>query len=172
LSFIVRDQEVEDSNPFAPTTYFWESTIYTTRARHETAKSAGSETKRSCLLSIGRERSLFFEFMALQREVRFTGNPILGKSSTRLTLWDEKPKSGSSSVSSPRCDLATALFAGNHQRKCLLQRFCAKAKALLRETRANPSGLHSTGVGGTRRWTSKVPRRLAPVAYAISRTGF
>jgi hypothetical protein len=122
----------------SPRPLFLESTLYITRERHENAKSVWSKTKRSCLNSVGRERSLFFEFMALQRDVRFTGNPILGRLGTRSALWEEKPSSGSSSVSSPRCDPATALIAGNHQRKCLLQRFRAKAKALLSETRANP----------------------------------
>jgi hypothetical protein len=33
-------------------------------------------------MSVGLERSLFFEFIALQREIRFTGNPIFGKLGT------------------------------------------------------------------------------------------
>jgi hypothetical protein len=57
--------------------------------------SAWSKTKRSCLNSVARERSLFFEFMVLQREVRLTGNPILGKLGPRSALWEEKPKLGS-----------------------------------------------------------------------------
>ena len=50
-------------------------------------------------MSVGLERSLLFEFIALQREIRFTGNPILGKLGTGSVLCGEKQKLSSSSVS-------------------------------------------------------------------------
>jgi hypothetical protein len=59
--------------------------------------NAWYETKLSCLVSVGRERSLVFGFSTLQREVLSIGS--FGKLGTRSVLCDEKPKSGSSSVS-------------------------------------------------------------------------
>jgi hypothetical protein len=67
----------------SPRPFFLESTIYIARELHKNPKSAWSETKRPCLISVGRQRSLCFEFFALQWEVRLTGNPILGKLGTR-----------------------------------------------------------------------------------------
>jgi hypothetical protein len=61
--------------------------------------SAWCETKRSFLVSIGRERSLIFGLSTLQRDVLSIGCSILAKLGTRSVLCDEKPKSGSSSVS-------------------------------------------------------------------------
>ncbi len=67
----------------SPRPLLLKSTIYITRERPENAKSAWSETKRPFLISVGRQRSLCFELIALQWEVRLTGNPILGKLGTR-----------------------------------------------------------------------------------------
>jgi hypothetical protein len=82
-----------------PDEAFIESTLYSTPERLANTKSVRSKTKRSCLNTLGPKRSLFREFTALRLEVRFTGNPILGKSGTRSALWEEKPTPGSSSVS-------------------------------------------------------------------------
>jgi hypothetical protein len=67
----------------SPRPLLLESTIYISRERLENAKSAWSETKRSFLASLGRERSLFFELIASGQEFCFTGNSILGKLGTR-----------------------------------------------------------------------------------------
>jgi hypothetical protein len=75
LARLVRDQEVGGSNPLAPTTCFRVQRF----TPHENAKSAWLETEHSCLMPVGRKRSLFFEFIALQRKFRSTGNRILGK---------------------------------------------------------------------------------------------
>jgi hypothetical protein len=67
----------------SPRPLFLESTIYITRERLENAKSAWLETKHLCIMPVGRQHSLCFELIALQWEVRLTGNPILGKLGTR-----------------------------------------------------------------------------------------
>jgi hypothetical protein len=59
----------------SPRPLFLESMIYITRERHENAKSVWSKTRRSCLNAVGHERSLFFEFTALQREVAAQPHP-------------------------------------------------------------------------------------------------
>ena len=61
---------------------------YITSERHENAKSAWAETKHSCLIPVGRKRSLFFGFSALQRKVRFTANPFFEKIGTGSGLLD------------------------------------------------------------------------------------
>jgi hypothetical protein len=83
----------------SPRPLFLESMIYVTPERHENAESAWSETKRCFLTVVGRERSLFFEFIALRQDFCPPRNPILGRLGTTSALWDEKPKSSSRSAS-------------------------------------------------------------------------
>jgi len=54
--------------------------------------SAWYETKRSYLISIGRERSLSFELIALRQEFCFTGNPILGRFRSKISPLGRKTK--------------------------------------------------------------------------------
>jgi hypothetical protein len=61
--------------------------------------SAWSETKHSCLIPAGRERSLSFELITLRQEFCFTGNLVLKELSTRSALREEKQNSSSSSAS-------------------------------------------------------------------------
>jgi hypothetical protein len=68
------------------------STIYITRGRHENPQGARSETKRSCLTSVGRRGSLFLEFITLQREVRVTDHPVFEKVRTGLGFWKKNQK--------------------------------------------------------------------------------
>ena len=83
----------------SPRPSIFESATYNFSSSRKSAMSAWHETKRSCLISVGRERSLSFEFIALRQEFCFTGNPVLGKLPTRSALWEEEPKSSSSSAS-------------------------------------------------------------------------
>jgi hypothetical protein len=57
----------------SPRPLFLESTICVTGKSRENPKSAWYETKHLCLMPAGCKRSLLFEFIALQREVRFLG---------------------------------------------------------------------------------------------------
>jgi hypothetical protein len=50
------------------------------------------KTKRSCLMSVGRERSLSFEFIVLQRKVRFTDNQVFEKVGTGSGFWKKNQK--------------------------------------------------------------------------------
>jgi hypothetical protein len=50
-------------------------------------ESAWLETKHSCLMPVGRKRSLYFEFIALQRKVRFTDHPVFEKVGTGSGFW-------------------------------------------------------------------------------------
>jgi hypothetical protein len=83
---LVRDQEAGGSNPLAPTTSLESTTSIAGKSR-EHPESAWYETNRSCIMSAGRERSLFFEFFALQQAVRFTDNPTFERVGTGSGFW-------------------------------------------------------------------------------------
>jgi hypothetical protein len=83
---LVRDQEVEGSNPFAPTTLFRINNLYHTRATRKCEERL-ARNQASLFHALGRKRSLFFEFIALQREVRFTDNSVFGKVGTGSGFW-------------------------------------------------------------------------------------
>src|ERR1700732_4822184 len=89
LARLVRDQEVEGSNPFAPTTSFRIRDLLYTR----NPQSAWLETKHSCLMPVGRKRSLFVQFIALQPKVRFTDHPVFEKVGTGSGFWKKNQKS-------------------------------------------------------------------------------
>jgi hypothetical protein len=99
LSFIVRDQEVGGSNPLAPTTLF--SDLPHTKIR----RAPWLETKHLCLTPLGRKRSLLFEFIALQRKVRFTDNPFFEKVGTGSGFWKKNQKARSKPCVLPKCRL-------------------------------------------------------------------
>jgi hypothetical protein len=82
----------------SPRPSFVESATFNFSNSRKSTMSTWYETKRSYRVSVGRERSLSFEFIALRQEFCFTGNPILGKLSTRSALWEEKQKSNSRSA--------------------------------------------------------------------------
>ncbi len=88
LARLVRDQEVGGSNPLAPTTSFRIRDLLHTK----NPESAWLETKHSCLMPVGRKRSLFFEFIALQRKVRFTDHPVVEKVGTGSGFWKKNQK--------------------------------------------------------------------------------
>jgi len=54
------------------------------------AMSAWHETRRSCVVSAGRERSLSFECIVLPPEFCFTAILVLRKLGTRSAFWEEK----------------------------------------------------------------------------------
>jgi hypothetical protein len=110
LARLVRDQEVEGSNPFAPTTSFRIRDLLHTK----NPERAWLETKHSCLMPVGRKRSLFFEFIALQRKVRFTDDPFFEKVGTGSGFWKKNQKARSKSCVLPRCHSATAFIVSNH----------------------------------------------------------
>jgi len=69
---------------------------------------------------------LFFEFIALQREVRFTDNPIFEKVGTGSGFWKKYQKAWFKSCVLPRCHSATAFIASNHPRQDLPLPFRAR----------------------------------------------
>ncbi len=101
----------------SPRPIFLESTIYTTLERPENAKSAWLETKHSCLMPVGRERSLFFELIALQWEVRVTDNPIFEKAGTGSGFWKKNQKARFKFCVLQRYHSATAFMASNHPKQ-------------------------------------------------------
>jgi hypothetical protein len=54
-------------------------------------------------MPVGRKRSLFFEFIALQREVRFTDNPTFEKVGTGSGFWKKNQKARFKSCVLRRC---------------------------------------------------------------------
>jgi hypothetical protein len=135
LARLVRDQEAGGSNPLAPTTLF-RSTIYIKRERLEYAKSSSSETKRSCLMSVGRKRSLFIEFISLQRKVHFTDHPVFEKAGTGSGFSKKNQKARFKSCVLPRCHSATAFIASNPARQDLSLPFRASEGHFCRGRRA------------------------------------
>jgi hypothetical protein len=113
---LVRDQEVEGSNPFAPTTLFRINNLYHTRATRKCEERL-ARNQASLFHALGRKRSLFFEFIALQREVRFTDNSVFGKVGTGSGFWRKNQKAQSKSCVLPRCHSAPAFIASNHPRQ-------------------------------------------------------
>jgi hypothetical protein len=98
----------------SPRPLFLESTICVTGKSRENPKSAGYETKHLGLIPVGRKRSLFFEFIALQRKVRFTDDPFFEKVATGSGFWNKNQKARSKSCVLPRCRSATAFIVSNH----------------------------------------------------------
>jgi hypothetical protein len=76
----------------SPRPFLLASTISITGKSREHPKSAWYETRRSCLMSVGREGSLCFEFIALQREIHVTDNPLFEKVGTGSDFWKKNQK--------------------------------------------------------------------------------
>jgi hypothetical protein len=87
----------------SPRPLFLESTICVTGKSRENPKSAWYEAKHLCLMPVGRKRSLFFEFIALQRKVRFTDDPFFEKVGTGSGFRKKNQKARSKSCVLPRC---------------------------------------------------------------------
>jgi hypothetical protein len=64
--------------------------------------NAWYETKRSCLVSVGRECSLVFGLSTLQRKVRFTDHPVFEKVGTGSGFWKKNQKARFKSVRSAK----------------------------------------------------------------------
>jgi hypothetical protein len=101
----------------SPRPNFFESATYNFGNSRKSAMSAWYQTKRSCLNPAGRERSLFCECIALQRNVRFADNPIFDKVGTASGFWKKNQKARFKSCVLPRCHSATAFIASNHPRQ-------------------------------------------------------
>jgi hypothetical protein len=64
---------------------------------------------------VERKRSLFLEFIALQRQVRFTDHPVFEKVATGSGFWKKNQKARSNLCFLPRYS-ATPFVASNHPR--------------------------------------------------------
>jgi hypothetical protein len=67
-------------------------------------------------MPVRRERSLFFEFIALQPEVRFADDPIFEKVGTGSGFWKKNPKARFKPCVLPRCHSTTPFIANNYPR--------------------------------------------------------
>src|SRR6266851_5708789 len=83
LARLVRDQEVDGSNPFAPTNSFRTSNLQHTKK----SKTSWLWARHSFFKSPARNQSFSSEFSVLRCEVHHTASPGLGKLSTRSRFW-------------------------------------------------------------------------------------
>src|SRR5437016_4999224 len=102
---LVRDQEVDGSNPFAPTTSFRTSNLQYTKK----PKAFWLWARHSFFKSPARNQSFSSESSVLRREVHHTASPGLGKLSTRSHFW----KKNQTAISSPApCTVKTCQGSG------------------------------------------------------------
>ncbi len=88
---LVRDQEVDGSNPFAPTTSFRTNNLQA----HKGSWSAWLWPRHSFFRSAARDQSFSSEFSVLRCEVRHTASLGLGKLSTRSRFWKKNQTASS-----------------------------------------------------------------------------
>jgi len=84
---LVRDQEVDGSNPFAPTISFRTSNLHYAKE----PETSWLWTRHSFFNSLARNQSFSSEFSVLRCEVHVTASPVLEKLGTRSRFLEEKP---------------------------------------------------------------------------------
>jgi hypothetical protein len=95
-------------------------------------ESAWLETKHSCLMPVGRKRSLFFEFIALQRKVRFTDHPVFEKVGTGSGFWKKNQKARFKSLRSAKMSFCYCVRCEQPSKARFSTAISCELRALLR----------------------------------------